>query len=167
MNCKKCNTETDGDILCNNCSDEILKLHIIDKIPADVIENRFNLLPNTVAYWCNYCKEKYGDNHQYLSYECDVNSMSKTKNLGRFYLDLYLLTIILLIISSLFNYPQSTVSLIYFLIHFKYVTNFKKFKKQPFFMVSWILLIHPFGYYLIFIVPISFCLQFITDIFKI
>lgn len=66
MNCVKCNTQTNGDILCNSCSDDILKLYLIEKIPADEIEKTFNLLPNTVEYWYNYCKGKNGDDFSYL-----------------------------------------------------------------------------------------------------
>lgn len=54
MNCKKCYKDTDGDILCSSCSDEILKLYLVDKVSADEIEKRFSLLPNTVSFWYNY-----------------------------------------------------------------------------------------------------------------
>lgn len=56
MNCKKCNIETNGDIFCDNCSDEILMLYIIDEVIYFKIEQAFNLLPGTVMYWYNYCK---------------------------------------------------------------------------------------------------------------
>lgn len=56
MNCKKCDIETNGDIFCDNCSDEILMLYIIDEVIYFKIEQAFNLLPGTVMYWYNYCK---------------------------------------------------------------------------------------------------------------
>lgn len=56
MNCKKCNIETSGDMLCESCSDEILMLYLIDEVIYFKIEQDFNLPPGTVMYWYNKCK---------------------------------------------------------------------------------------------------------------
>lgn len=66
MNCKKCNSIANGEIFCDSCSDEILKLYLIEKLRTDEIEKMFNLLPNTVDYWYNHCKMRNGDNFSYL-----------------------------------------------------------------------------------------------------
>lgn len=66
MLCKKCGVNLSENILCKDCSDEVLTLFLIDKMPAEEIEQSFNLLPTTVEYWHNTCKLQNGGDFSYL-----------------------------------------------------------------------------------------------------
>lgn len=68
ITCKKCGTEIGGELFCNNCSDEILMLYLIEKKIHFAIEQDFNLLPGTVLYWYNQCKLKNTIDLEYLQY---------------------------------------------------------------------------------------------------
>lgn len=66
MNCKKCNAPNNGDILCYSCSNQILKMFIVDRVLDTQIESQFNLLPGTVNYWYNHCKTINNGDFSYL-----------------------------------------------------------------------------------------------------
>lgn len=65
--CKKCSVNLCENILCENCSDEVLTLFLIDELPAEEIEQSFNFLPNTVEYWYNTCKSQNNGDFSYLT----------------------------------------------------------------------------------------------------
>ncbi len=103
--CKKCGNELAQNILCNDCSDEILTLYLLDKIPVEEIEECYNLLPNTVLYWYNYCASQNGGNFLYLN-KCkyNINYSDKPHILRRclaFVIDIFVFEIVVIFLVTL------------------------------------------------------------------
>lgn len=74
MICKICSKKTyNNEVFCEVCGDKVLKLYLIEKLQSDEIEKIFNLLPNTVQHWYEYCKISNEDDFSYLKENPKVN----------------------------------------------------------------------------------------------